>query len=160
MNHSRTLNNRIIGLHKTALSLVYNDFSSSFPHLLEKDKSVTVHHCNLQTIAFEIFKAKNNMVPKILLEIFPQKEINYSLRNSTTLQGRSIKTVRYASETLSSLGPKVWDILRTEKKWCLLHYSKRKFVNRPRQIAHVVYVKRTYKTLDFCSCTLIFFSVT
>ena len=30
MNHDRPLNNRIIGLHKRALSLVYNDFSSSF----------------------------------------------------------------------------------------------------------------------------------
>ena len=91
MNNSRTLNNGISGLHKRALSLVYNDFSSSFPDLLEKDKSVTVHHRNLQTMAFEIFKAKNDMAPKILLEIFPQKEINYSLRNSAALQGRSIK---------------------------------------------------------------------
>ena len=30
MNHSRTLSNRINGLHKRALSLVYNNFSSRF----------------------------------------------------------------------------------------------------------------------------------
>ena len=36
MNHTRTLNNRINGLHKRALSLIYNDFSSRFPELLEK----------------------------------------------------------------------------------------------------------------------------
>ena len=58
MNHSRALNNRINGLHKRALSLVYNDFSSSFSELLEKDKSVTIHHRNLQTLAYEIFKVK------------------------------------------------------------------------------------------------------
>ena len=52
MNHSRTLNNRINGLHKRALSLVYNDFSSSFSELLEEDKSVTIHHRNLQTLAY------------------------------------------------------------------------------------------------------------
>ena len=40
MNHSRTLNNRINGL-----------LSSSFPELLEKDKSVTMDHRNLQTLA-------------------------------------------------------------------------------------------------------------
>ena len=138
MNHSRTLNNRINGLHKRALSLVYNDFSSSFSELLEKDKSVTIHHRNLQTLAYEIFKVKQNMAPEILTEIFPQKESSYSLRNSTTLQGRS-------------MGPKMWDILPTElEKLCLLHYSKRKFVNGPQRIVHVVYVKRTYKTLDFC----------
>ena len=72
MNHSRILNNRINGLHKRALSLVFNNFSSSFSELLEKDKSVTMHHCNLQTLAYEIFKVKQNMAPEILTEIFPQ----------------------------------------------------------------------------------------
>ena len=56
------------------------------------------------------------MVPEILTEIFPQKESNYSLRNSTALSGRSIKTVIYGSETISSLGPKIWDILPAELK--------------------------------------------
>ena len=116
INHSRKLNNRISGLHKRALSLVYNDFSSSFSELLEKDKSVTINRCNWQTLAYEIFKVKNNTVPETLTEIFPQTENNYSLRNSTTLQGRSIKTVMYGSETISSLGPKIWDILPTELK--------------------------------------------
>ena len=93
------------------------------------------------------------MAPEILTEIFPQKENIYSLRNrnSTTLQGRSIKTIMYGSETISSLGPKIWDILPTElKKLCLLHYSKRKFVNGLQRIVHVVCVKCVYKTLDFC----------
>ena len=57
MNHSRTLNNCINGLHKRALSLIY-DFSSSFSELLEKGKSVTIHHRNLQTLAYEISKVK------------------------------------------------------------------------------------------------------
>ena len=104
MNHSRTLNDRINGLHK---SLVYNDFSSRFSELLGKDNSVTIHHRNLQTLAYEIFKVKNDMAPEILTEIFPQKESNYSLRSSTALQDKSIKTVMYGSETISSLGPKI-----------------------------------------------------
>ena len=59
MNHSKALNNRINGLHKRALSLVHNDFSSGFSEPLEKEKSVTIHHRNLQTLAFEVFKVKN-----------------------------------------------------------------------------------------------------
>ena len=91
------------------------------------------------------------MAPEILTEILPQKESNYSLRNSTALQGRSIKTVMYGSETISRLGPKIWDILRTEfKKLRLLNYSKRKFVSGSQKIVHVVYVKKTYRKLDFC----------
>ena len=38
MNYKRIFNNHIKGLHKRALSLVYNDFSSSFSELLEKKK--------------------------------------------------------------------------------------------------------------------------
>ena len=49
------------------------------------------------------------MAPEILTELFPQKESNYSLRNNTTLQSRSIKIVIYDSETIPSLGPKIWD---------------------------------------------------
>ena len=100
MNHSRTLNNCISGVSE----------------LLEKDKSVTIHHRNLQTLVYEILKVKKNMAPELSTEIFPKKESNYSLRSSTTLQGRSIKTVMYGSETISSLGPKIWYILLTELK--------------------------------------------
>ena len=84
-------------MHKRILSLVYNDFSSSFSELLEKDKSVTIHHGNVQTLADEIFKVKQNVAPEILTEIFRQKESSYSLRNSTTLQSRSIKPVMHGS---------------------------------------------------------------
>ena len=56
------------------------------------------------------------MAPELLTEIFPQKECDYSLRNSTTLQSRSIKTIMCASETISSLGPKICDILPMELK--------------------------------------------
>ena len=85
---------------------VHNNFSSSFSELLEKDKSVTIHHRNLQTLAYEIFKVKNNMALEILTEIFSQKESKYSSRNSTALQRRN-KTVMYSSEIISSLRPKI-----------------------------------------------------
>ena len=56
MNHSRSLNNRINILHERAFCLAYNDFTSSFAKLLEKDNTATIHQRNLQTLAIEIFK--------------------------------------------------------------------------------------------------------
>ena len=150
INYSRTLNNGINGLYKRALSLVYNDFSSTFSELLEKDKSVNIHHRYLQTLRYEIFKVKNNMATEILTELFPKRESNYSLRNSTTLHGTSIKTVMYGSETISSLGPKIRDILPTELKTLSPTLLKKKIRERPQRIVYVVYVKCTYKILDFC----------
>ena len=107
INHSRTLNNRINRLNKRALSLVYHDFSPSFPELLEKDKSVTVNHCNFQTLAYKRLQVKKNMSLEILKEIRPQKKSSFCLRNSTTLHGRSIKTIMCGSETKSILGAKI-----------------------------------------------------
>ena len=43
MCHSRNIDNQINKLYECALRLVYNDKSSSFRELLERDKSVTIH---------------------------------------------------------------------------------------------------------------------
>ena len=43
MLHNRALNNKINHIHERALRIVYDDHSSSFDDLLNKDKSVTIH---------------------------------------------------------------------------------------------------------------------
>ena len=50
MFHSRTLNNKINRLHERALRIVYSDYKSSFCELLEKDKSFSIHHKNIQNL--------------------------------------------------------------------------------------------------------------
>ena len=54
MFHSRNLNNRINRLHERGLSIVYKDRDLSYDELLEKDRSFSVHHRNLQKLATEI----------------------------------------------------------------------------------------------------------
>ena len=53
---SRTLNNKINKLHERALRPVYDDRQSTFDELLNIDKSVTIHHRNLQVLAAELYK--------------------------------------------------------------------------------------------------------
>ena len=50
MFHSRNTNDKINKLHKMALMLVQDDYTSTFDELLEKNKSFIVHHCNTQTL--------------------------------------------------------------------------------------------------------------
>ena len=57
--------------------------------------------------AYEIIKVKNTMPCEILTKIPLQKDSQYSLRNSATLQGGSFKNVIYGSENMSCLGPKI-----------------------------------------------------
>ena len=51
MFHTRKSNNRINRLHERSLRLTYNDCESSFQDIFVKDKSVCIHHRNLQVLA-------------------------------------------------------------------------------------------------------------
>ena len=65
------MNNRINTLHKKALKLVYTKKSNlSFDDLLKDNKSVKIHQKNLQILATEIYKVKNDLRPKIMADIF------------------------------------------------------------------------------------------
>ena len=61
MCNSRKINTQINKLHERALRLVYNDKSSSFRELLERDNSVTIHERNIQVLLTEIFKVKSRV---------------------------------------------------------------------------------------------------
>ena len=66
MSHSRAMNNRINKIHENALRLVYKDKTNlSLDDLLKKDKSVSIHQRNLQTLAIEIYKARNDLGLKL-----------------------------------------------------------------------------------------------
>ena len=86
MFHSRTLNNRINQLHERALQLTYKDHKSSFDDLLQKDNSFTIHHRNLQKLAVEMFKVKNNLSPNFMKDIFLESTNPYNLRNAPTFK--------------------------------------------------------------------------
>ena len=58
MFHGRIVNKRIKHLHERALRITYKDYISSFEDLLKRDKSVTIHHKNIQSLAIELFKVK------------------------------------------------------------------------------------------------------
>ena len=100
MLHSRKITNRVNSLHERALRVVYRDYNATFSELLSKDKSVTIHQRNLQLLATEIFKTKNELNPKIMEEIFTFKNVDYDLRNNTSLKIGNLKTVYYGTESL------------------------------------------------------------
>ena len=116
MCHSRALNTRINRIHERALRIVYNDHTSTFNMLLDKDKSVTVHVRNIQTLAIEVFKTVNGMSPKIMSKVFPLKKTVRHCSKQIFVT-RNTKTVNYGLETISVLGPKIWSIL--PKDWKL-----------------------------------------
>ena len=63
------LNSKINNIHEIALKIVYQNKKSSFKTLLKHDKYTSVHMKNLQYLATELFKAKNDRSPKIMKKI-------------------------------------------------------------------------------------------
>ena len=115
MFHSRTLNNRINKIHEKALRLVYkNETFSSFDDLLKKEKSMSIHQKNLQILATEIYKTKNDLGPKIMKDTFHFTQKPYNFKNDPELQRRRNRTVYFGKESISSLAPKIWELVPSD----------------------------------------------
>ena len=117
MFHDRVINQRINRLHERALRLVYDDLTSSFEELLSKDKSCTIHQRNIQTLALEIFKTKNDLNPEFMKDIFVERrDIGYELRGDVEFESMNIRTVHRGEDTLRYLGCKIWKLVPTNIK--------------------------------------------
>ena len=110
--HSRTLNNQINKIHEKLLRLAYkNETFSSFDDLLKRDKSVSIHQKNLQ---IQIYKTEHDLGRKIMKDTFHFIQKPYNLRNDPELRRRRNRTVYLGTEIISSLAPKIWELLPSD----------------------------------------------
>ena len=85
MFHGREINRKINHIHEKSLRIVYGDYNSSFKDLLKKDNSVCIRYRNIQSLAIELFKVKENFSNTIMSDIFPTTVLDYDLRSQTEL---------------------------------------------------------------------------
>ena len=111
---SRTLNNRIYKLQERALRILYRDDISSFEDLLVKDNSITAHERNTKLLASEMYKVKTDILPNALGEFITKRDLRYNFRNPSAFTRDKANTTYYGTESISILGPKIWDIIPSE----------------------------------------------
>ena len=73
---------------------------STFKQLLNEDKSVTVHDCNIQLLAIEMYKVENNISPCSLSDFVSIKELNYEMRQISDFERNKPNTVYNGTETI------------------------------------------------------------
>ena len=73
-----------------------------------------MHHRNVQRLATESYKVKNELCLKIMLDLFKEVAHLYNLKNSLICGSSKIKTVLCGTETITSLCPKIWSIIPGE----------------------------------------------
>ena len=111
MFDSRTLNNRINRIHERALRIAYRDYVSSFENLLQQDNSLTIHERNLQKLAIEMFKTKNNLSPPFMKKVFRVSDISMNLRSNPCFKTCNVRSVHYGTETVHFRGPQIWSLI-------------------------------------------------
>ena len=117
MFHSRTLNFKINRLHEGSLRMIYSDNTSSFTDLLEIDNWVSMHLRNIQVLATELDKFVNGFSPKLVSDCFKLNNMTvYNTRNRSTFYSRPVCTVLHGTESLSHLGPKIWELVPSDMK--------------------------------------------
>ena len=144
VNHNKSINKKINNLHEGVLRLIYCDHSSDSQELLQRDNSVTIHQKNIQALAIMIYKVVNNIAPTIVSELFSFSNINYNLRSGSQFHQPSANRVWNGQETISYLGPKIWNMVPEEMKQISLLLSKEKLSNGSTTTLRVGYVKTTY----------------
>ena len=105
MFHGRIVNKKINHLHERALHIVYKDYISSFEDL--KGINLTIHHRNIQSLAIELFKVKQNHSNSMLSNIFPTRSISYNLRSQTDFIRSNASTSQYGLNSIRCFASKV-----------------------------------------------------
>ena len=123
MFHGRIVNKKINYLHERALGIVYKDYINSFEDVLKRDKSVTLYHMNIQSLAIELFKVKQNLSNSILCNIFLSQSISCNLRPHTDFIRSNDSTSQYGLNSMRRFASKVWQMIPLEtfkeniRKW-------------------------------------------
>ena len=122
MFHGRKVSNKINHLHEFSLRIVYKDTNSSFKKLLKKDNSFTVHHRNIQSLATELFKVKDNLSNTVMNDILQTRSLPYNLRSQTDFVRSFVNTSRFGLNPLRYFASKVWNIVPSDIKNASNHH--------------------------------------
>ena len=102
--------------HERALRIVYKNNVLSFEELLELDKLFKIHHRNIQSLAIELFKIKNNLSVTMMNDIFQPRAVRYNLRSQTDFTRPNVNSEHFGISSLRYMAAKVWDMVPNDIK--------------------------------------------
>ena len=111
MFHGRKANWKISHIHERALRIVYKNNVLSFEELLELDKWFKIHHRNIQSLAVEPFKMKNNLSVTIINDIFQPRAVSCNLRSQIDYTRPNVNSEHFEISSLRYIASKVWGML-------------------------------------------------
>ena len=124
MSRGRKNKTRINHVHERGLRIFYRNNSLCFDQLLQIDKSYNIHHKNIQTLATELYKVKNNLSNQIMQEIFKKcQNVDYNLRFQTDFVLPGVNTTYFGLRSLRYFSSKICNVIPDEIKNSLSLYE-------------------------------------
>ena len=65
-----------------------------------------------------MYRVKHRIAPKIMCELFNEANVPYNLHRDVSFRSYNLKTVLYGTETLSYVGPKIWNLVPSDIRDC------------------------------------------
>ena len=112
---SRSLRN-IEKFLERALRLLFNDHINSFKDLLSKSDRCTMLISRQRALCIEIMKTVNKVKPLFIQKIFKLRTSCYSLRDPKNLAHIRPNQTTFRSNSLTSIGPQIWNNPSNELK--------------------------------------------
>ena len=110
---------KIEKIQERALRFLYNDHTSSYYALLVKSGICYMRVSRLRSLCIEIYKTMKDLNPTFMKDLFEFKSSTNptrSQRNPYDLRHHKPNQGTYGSNSLRTLGPKVWNSLPNEIK--------------------------------------------
>ena len=84
------------------------------------DKSFNIHHKNIQSLAIEPYKVKNNLSNQIMQEIFEKRQnLDYNFRFRTDFVLPGVNTTYFGLHSLRYFSSKIWNVITDKIKTSL-----------------------------------------
>ena len=107
---------KIEKIRERALRFLHNDHTSSYDDLLLKSNKCTMLVARQRILCIEIFKTLKQLNPPFMQNIFRLRSSHYSLRNPNSLAHVRPNQTTFGSNSLSCIGPQIWNGLPNEIK--------------------------------------------
>ena len=108
---SKSSTMKIEKVHKAALRVVYNDYTTSYSRLLDKSNRTPLFLARLKGLLVEVFKCIRGLNPDFMNTIFVMDNKPYDTRSGSTISQNRVKTIKYGIQSFAYQGAKCWNLL-------------------------------------------------
>ena len=113
--HFNSISNtmKIEKVHKAALRVVYNDYTTSYSGLLDMSNRTPLFLARFKGILVEVLKCIRGLNPDFMNTIFVMDNKPYDTRSGSTISQNRVKTIKYGItiQSFAYQGANYWNLL-------------------------------------------------